>query len=80
MFCTLLTMTHEDLINLWPTLKAFSEDIDVPYGTAKAMRRRKSIPASYWPVMVERSRARRIKGVTLQALADAVSPAREPAE
>lgn len=61
-------MSHTDLINLWPSLSAFAEDIAIQYGTAKAMRRRNSIPPTHWPAMVAKAKARKIKGVSLEAL------------
>lgn len=73
-------MTHADLINLWPSLSVFAEDIDVPYVTAKAMRRRMSIPAGYWTRMVDAASRRRICGVTLDGLAKAAALTREAAE
>tara|TARA_R110002020_G_scaffold467027_4_gene690182 strand:+ start:3033 stop:3254 length:222 start_codon:yes stop_codon:yes gene_type:complete len=73
-------MTHADIINLWPSLSAFAEDLGVPYVTAKAMRRRMSIPASYWVRMIEAAAARDIAGVTLADLAHAAAQPREAAE
>ncbi|OJU37177.1 MAG: hypothetical protein BGN94_08175 [Rhizobiales bacterium 68-8] len=66
-------MTHSDLINLWPTLADFAADIGVEYGTAKAMRRRSSVPSEYWLSMVRSADGRGIAGVTLEALAAAVA-------
>ncbi len=65
-------MTHAFIIDLWPSLADFAQDLAIPYGTAKAMRRRGSIPAQYWNI-VDRANARSISGVCLQALADAIS-------
>lgn len=72
-------MSHTDFINLWPSLSAFAADLSIKYGTAKAMRRRGSIPPGYWPVMVERSRSRRIRGVTMSTLALAAAEKAEVA-
>lgn len=64
-------MNHTDVINLWPSISAFAEDIGVSYGTAKAMRRRGSVPGGYWAKMVAKAEEREIKGVTLDVLANA---------
>lgn len=72
MICTLCGMTHADIINLWPSLAEFAADLSVAYGTAKAMRRRKSIPATYWPAIIKAAADREIAGVTLEALVGAV--------
>lgn len=64
-------MTHAQIIDLWPSLSAFAADLGVQYGTAKAMRRRGSIPATYWAAVVSKAALRGVRGVTLQALAEA---------
>ncbi len=65
-------MTHSDIIDQWPSLAEFANDLSVPYGTAKAMRRRGSIPAIYWNVIVASASRRSINGVGLQELANAI--------
>lgn len=73
-------MTHADIINLWPSLSCFADDIDVPYVTAKAMRRRGSIPAGYWVRVVDRAKAREIPDVTFARLAELVAVVFIPSE
>jgi hypothetical protein len=73
-------MSHADIINKWPSLAEFATDIAVEYGTAKAMRRRSSVPSEYWLTMVRAAEARELSDVTLEALASAVAtPAQEGA-
>ncbi|HKY71633.1 MAG TPA: hypothetical protein VJL88_06915 [Nitrospira sp.] len=74
------TKSHVDMINEWPSLAEFAEDIGVSYGTAKAMRRRGSVPSEYWVVMVSKAAEREIAGVTFAALAEAVAKQPEAAE
>lgn len=69
MICTLSVMSHIHIIEKWPTLSEFAADLGVPYGTAKAMKRRGSIPAERWVDVVEKAKARRIKNITLEVLA-----------
>ena len=64
-------MTHTQIISLWPSLSDFAADLGIQYGTAKAMRRRGSIPASYWASVVATAKARNLTGVTLEVLANA---------
>ncbi len=71
-------MTHAEMINKWPSLSDFARDIGVGYGTAKAMRRRSSIPSEHWLALTMKADERGFSGVTLNALAAAV--ARIPAE
>lgn len=71
-------MTHADIINLWPSLSDFAADLSVGYGTAKAMRRRSSIPPEYWMNVVRAAEARSLDGVTLEALAAAVAAPAAP--
>jgi hypothetical protein len=66
-------MTHSELINLWPSLREFADDLGVLYGTAKAMRRRGKVPAEHWLRMVEAAKERGIDGVSLEVLAAAVA-------
>jgi len=72
-------MTHVDVINKWDSLSEFAEDLGVPYGTAKAMRRRGSIPPEYWLVVVKKATDRALVGVTLEVLAAAVAQKAEVA-
>lgn len=66
-------MSHADIINKWPSLAEFADDLEIAYGTAKAMRRRGSIPPVYWSTAVIKASERSIEGVTLEALTAAVS-------
>lgn len=66
-------MSHSAIIDLWPTLSSFADDLAVAYGTAKAMRRRGSIPAQYWLRTVAKAAERKIEGVSLEVLAEAVA-------
>ena len=73
-------MSHSDVINLWPSLGAFAQDLGVPYVTAKAMRRRGSIPAPYWVTVVARARERSIENVTVERLAELIALVPEAVE
>jgi len=73
-------MTHADIINKWPTLSDFADDLGVQYGTAKAMRRRGSIPPEHWMMVVTKATDREIVGVSLEILAAAVAKQPEAAE
>ncbi|NSY10808.1 hypothetical protein G6L14_02105 [Agrobacterium vitis] len=66
-------MTHADIINLWPSIAEFARDIGAPYETAKAMRRRSSIPAGYWVRVVDSASWRAFEAVSLSALAEAAA-------
>ena len=71
-------MTHEHIINLWPSLSDFAADIRVAYGTAKAMRRRGSIPPQYWAALINKAVERGIKPVSFETLSVS-APARKVA-
>ena len=68
-YYTLTRMSHTPIIEKWPSLSDFAADLGVAYGTAKAMRRRGSIPADRWVEVVEKAKARQIEGVSLEILA-----------
>jgi len=72
-------MTHGDIINLWPSLSDFADDMGVQYGTAKAMRRRGTIPTQYFNAVVRSASLRGFDSVTLEALVNAVSKEGEAA-
>ncbi|WP_319520216.1 hypothetical protein [uncultured Martelella sp.] len=63
------------MINRWPSISVFADDIGVRYEAAKAMRRRGNIPAQYWKRAVDAARLRGIDGVEYERLAELVSVA-----
>lgn len=67
--------TFRTLIERWPSLSAFADDIGVIYVTAQGMHRRGSIPSEYWAAVVEGATKRGIAGVNLEILA-AISAAK----
>jgi hypothetical protein len=60
--------SHRDVIDRWPSLRSFADDIGVPYGTAKQMRRRNSIPNEYRVTVVNVAIERQIPGITFELL------------
>lgn len=66
-------MTHAQIISDWPSLSEFAADLGVEYGTAKAMRKRNSIPSRYWVTVVSKACDRGIAGVTYEVLAMAAA-------
>jgi hypothetical protein len=64
-------MSHSPIIDRWPRLSDFAEDIGQSYNTAKAIRRRGWIPPWYWEDAVHGAKVRGIDEVTLEALAQA---------
>jgi hypothetical protein len=61
--------TYTEIIDRWPSLTTYAEDIGVRYGTAQVMRYRGSIPARYWKRVVAAAARRGIDGVSLDLLA-----------
>jgi hypothetical protein len=72
-------MRHADIISKWPSISAFAADIGSEYGTAKAMRKRSSIPSRYWVTVVSKACDRGIAGVTYEVLAKAAAAEAEVA-
>lgn len=66
-------MTHADIINKWPSLSDFADDLAIEYGTAKAMRRRASIPVNHWNKVVAKAAERSIEGISLEVLVQSVT-------
>lgn len=58
-----------DVIDAWTSLADFAADLGVPYVTASLMRQRGSIHARHWKGLIEASKKRRIRGISLELLA-----------
>lgn len=58
-----------DLIDLWPTIKEFADDIGCGYEAARQMRRRNAVAAKHWPRIIEACASREIEGVDYTWLA-----------
>lgn len=65
------------LIDRWPTIVAFSTDLDVPYQTAAAMKRRDSIDPEYWELVISKAGERGINGVTWEYMAKLAAGVRD---
>jgi len=50
--------TFDDVLNLWETPKALSDDLGTIYVTAQLMKRRRSIGVDHWPRLLELLAAR----------------------
>lgn len=76
--------SFSDIIAKWPGLTVFAVDMDVPITTAQSWRDRDSIPNARWKRLVEKARARGIRGVTYAVLGQfepgAKAKDREPQE
>lgn len=59
----------KELVERWPSLSEFADDLGVPYDTAKGMRRRGAIDSSYWTRVVASASRRGLAGVTYERLA-----------
>jgi hypothetical protein len=60
---------HRDIIDRWPSMRAFAEDIGVPYVNVNMMRQRRNIHFRHWDRVIEAAKERGIRGVTLKLLA-----------
>jgi hypothetical protein len=45
--------TFDDVLGLWETPKALSDDLGIIYVTAQLMKRRRSIGVDHWPKLIE---------------------------
>lgn len=60
-----------DIIGMWPSAEAFSEDIGLKYRShGRVMKMRGRIPRAHWPKIIESARRREIP-LSEQTLADA---------
>lgn len=58
-----------DIVEAWPSLREFADDIGVSENTAKGIRTRNGLPSRYWLRLVEGAARRGIPCVTLELLA-----------
>jgi hypothetical protein len=68
------------LIDRWPSIADFANDVGCSYEAARQMRRRNSMPSAYWLRAVEAAKARAIADVSLEALAAHAAKDLEAAE
>lgn len=61
--------SFRSIIDLWPSLQAFADDLGVKYVTAQLMRHRDSIASAHWRKAVRSAERRKIHGVSLEILA-----------
>jgi hypothetical protein len=61
-------MTHEALIDQWPSVADFARDLDVNYQTARFMKKRNSIHPRHWRKVVQAAKSRGIRGVNIDML------------
>jgi hypothetical protein len=61
--------SHRDIIDAWPGLQEFADDVGATYGAAKAMRRRDRIGLEYVADAVAGATKRGIRGVTADLIA-----------
>ena len=69
----------KSLIDAWPTIGAFADDLGCGYEAARQMRRRNSIAPEHWPQVVAASERRGLVGVDLSWLAQKRVPAPQEA-
>jgi hypothetical protein len=59
--------SFRDVMELWPTVGAFAQDIGVPMPTAAKWRQRDSVPAPFWHAILSTKPAKG-SGVTADLL------------
>jgi len=68
-----------DLIDRWPSIVAFQEDMGCKYEAARQMRYRNSVNPSHWEKLIEVAAAASIEGVTYEWLTSLRNPSKEKA-
>lgn len=61
--------SFRNIIELWPSIGDFADDIGVKYVTAQVMKHRDSIDADHWVAVVEAAKRRGYSGITYETLA-----------
>lgn len=71
--------SFDDVLALWASPKALSDDLRIPYVNAQAMKNRGSIAVDHWPRLIELL-AERGYAVTADDLLKMRAALREPGE
>lgn len=58
-----------EIIDKWPSIADFAEDLDINSMHARALKYRNSLPPKYWLRVEEGARKRGIGGIDIKALA-----------
>lgn len=58
-----------EIIESWPTITAFANDLGCGYEAARKMRSRNSVAPEHWGKLVALCKTNKINGVTLEWLA-----------
>ncbi len=61
--------SFRDVIDAWPNLQAFADDLRIPYVNAQVMYHRDSITAERWVEVVTAAQRRGLNRVTYELLA-----------
>lgn len=69
--------TFRDTLRLWPTFADAASDLSIPYERVAQWAKRDSVPAEYWPALVNAARTRGFP-VDLELLAALAARQREP--
>ena len=69
--------SFSDVLQRWPDRASVAVDCGVTYGVVKQWERRDSVPAAYWPALLEGARRRNIEGLTAEVLADLAAQSRD---
>jgi hypothetical protein len=60
-----------ELLSLWPSLARIAAELEVPYDTVIAWKRRNSVPYEYWTALTASALQNNLKGVTMEIMAEA---------
>lgn len=69
-----MIQSHADIIDLWPSIAKFADDIGCKYVTAQVARHRKSIAPRRWPAVVAAAHQRGFEQVTIDLLSSLATP------
>lgn len=73
---TLQPKSFREVLALWPRISDAAQDLGMPYERVAQWAKRDSIPAEYWPEVINAAAARGFKYVSLPILVDLAALAR----
>jgi hypothetical protein len=63
-----MRLTHTQIIDLWPSVGEFAEEMGVNHRTARSWKQRISIPSHYWARLISCALVKGFNSVTPDAL------------
>ena len=66
--CRGMHTRFDDIVDLWPNIQAFADDLGVPYVTAQSMKFRNNIHSRHWRAVIAAAQRHGFEGISYEVL------------